>query len=62
MEPRSFKRGNLASKFGLTIDEVLQWSHVHSNVETPRSSGRSRRKAEASMEPRSFKRGNKKTA
>ena len=37
MEPRSFKRGNpLRAHEELLIFSKLQWSHVHSNVETCR--------------------------
>ncbi len=59
MEPRSFKRGN--EQLAAAGDEAsikLQWSHVHSNVETRRSRARDSRARRASMEPRSFKRGN----
>ncbi len=35
MEPRSFKRGNPPSKSAKPLQrKALQWSHVHSNVET----------------------------
>ncbi len=34
MEPRSFKRGNQPPLIETTAAQVLQWSHVHSNVET----------------------------
>ncbi len=63
MEPRSFKRGNPDSTWPfVTSLTLLQWSHVHSNVETPYAHGRDDRARHASMEPRSFKRGNDKVA
>ena len=38
--------------------KMLQWSHVHSNVETGGKTEMKHRVVNASMEPRSFKRGN----
>ena len=40
------------------VRRKLQWSHVHSNVETSGVSSGTRPRRQASMEPRSFKRGN----
>ena len=40
------------------MEEELQLSHVHSNVETSGVSAIYSGKARASIEPRSFKRGN----
>ena len=59
MEPRSFKRGNTAERLRPQHTEyVLQWSHVHSNVETGEELARAHHEKDASMEPHSFKRGN----
>ena len=59
MEPRSFKRGNQKfSQHRALIAIRLQWSHVHSNVETFCSLVNACANCTASMEPRSFKRGN----
>ena len=59
MEPRSLERGNkvqaAAKKQSLW---TLQWSHVHSNVETSLFTDTSRGTLRASMEPRSLERGN----
>ena len=59
MEPRSFKRGNILDAHNRSTGGWrLQWSHVHSNVETPAGSNERGCCMVASMEPRSFKRGN----
>ena len=60
MEPRSYERGNVALRASdRATMHALQWSHVHTNVET--LAVRSRRpylRLIASMEPRSYERGN----
>src|SRR5436309_2415730 len=45
MEPRSFERGNMIyASHSKATAHALQWSHVHSNVETqPRAACASRR-------------------
>ena len=63
MEPRSLERGNdlfdALVEIGLVI---LQWSHVHSNVETGFDLTYRWHKLNPSMEPRSLERGNKRKA
>ena len=58
MEPRSFKRGNLQIRRIAPRPAVLQWSHVHSNVETGITFANGPAAHRLQMEPRSFKRGN----
>ena len=59
MGPRLFRRGN--SVYALnqyTVEMVLQWGHVFSDVETTAQNGDSTRRQTASMGPRLFRRGN----
>src|SRR5205809_207946 len=59
MEPRLFKRGNgLRGVARCSAPQLLQWSHVYSNVETFKKFMSVGSKLGASMEPRLFKRGN----
>ncbi len=50
---------HVAGGFAYVVGFALQWSHVHSNVETRTAKKEKRAMTSASMEPRSFKRGNR---
>ena len=59
MEPRSLERGNAWQEIQDSLHgAMLQWSHVHSNVETESAAVIRGRAKYASMEPRSLERGN----
>ena len=58
MEPRPFRRGNNGLATAATLADVLQWSHVPSDVETTTRMAFHNSRTVASMEPRPFRRGN----
>src|SRR5215213_3575250 len=61
MEPRPHERGNITDPNNYAHGVVLQWSHVLTNVETPRGRGMLEGAPRTSMEPRPHERGNERT-
>ncbi len=57
MGPRSFERGEARSAGDACGTSLLQWGHVHSNVESLGDIAREDLARAASMGPRSFERG-----